>query len=50
MESTVYLKKEVNQVDVLLEFGTDNAEELDLFIFGRSSQNLATKANQFLNK
>lgn len=35
------LQEEVNKVGVLFEFGTDDAEKLDLFVLCRSSQNIA---------
>lgn len=43
-----YLQEEVDQVRVLLEFGTDYAQELDLFVFRGGRQNLAAQADQFL--
>lgn len=38
-----HLEEEVNEVWVLLQFGTDYTEELNLFIFCRSSQHLPTQ-------
>lgn len=45
-----HLKEEVDKVGVLLQFGTDYTEELNLLIFCRSSQHLATQTDQFLTK
>lgn len=45
-----HLKEEVDKVWVLLQFGTDYAKELNLFIFCRGSQHLPTQTDQFLRK
>lgn len=45
-----HLKEEVDEVRVLLQFGTDYTQELNLLIFCRSSQHLPTQPYQFLCK
>lgn len=43
LKDVSHLKEEVNKVWVLLQFGTDDTEELNLFIFSGSSQHLPTQ-------
>lgn len=45
-----HLKEEVDQVWVLLQFGTDYTKELNLLVFCGSRQNLATQTDQFLRE
>lgn len=45
-----HLEEEVDKVWVLLQFGTDYTEELNLFVFCRSSQHISTQTDQFLSK
>lgn len=43
--AATHLEEEVDKVRVLLQLGTDYAQELNLFIFCRSSQHLPAQTD-----